>query len=168
MLTTVLGWSATQVTGVLLVAQLGVFAGFVATGTWGQSHGRRRALVARAGVSATVGLGVYGAVLSGRLTGMSLVVAVVAAEVLILAVWGVVTSYCTERFITAVRASGFGIGYSLALVPASFYVYYLAGLDALMPYRYTPLVLLAVGGLLAVAGALSGPETRDTDLADPG
>jgi hypothetical protein len=48
MLTTVLGWSATQVTGVLLVAQLGVFAGFVATGTWGQSHGRRRALVAGA------------------------------------------------------------------------------------------------------------------------
>jgi hypothetical protein len=86
-------------------------------------------------------------------------------QVLVLAVWGVVTSYCAERFVTAVRSSGFGIAYSFAVLPASFYVVYLGLLDNVMPHRYTQLVLLALGVTMTVAGALLGPETVRTDLS---
>jgi hypothetical protein len=38
------------------------------------------------------------------------------------------------------------------------------GLAKLMPYEYSPIVLLALGGLLLSVGALAGPETKDTDF----
>jgi len=33
-----------------------------------------------------------------------------------------------------------------------------------MPYAYTGLVILALGGLLLLVGALSGPETKHVDI----
>lgn len=38
------------------------------------------------------------------------------------------------------------------------------GLAKLMPYAYTPIVLLALGGFLLSLGALAGPETKDVDF----
>ncbi len=35
-----------------------------------------------------------------------------------------------------------------------------------MPFEYTVLVLLAVGSLLTVAGAVWGPETKDVDFSE--
>ena len=84
---------------------------------------------------------------------------VVLTQVLVLSVWGVVTSYCTSRFATAVRASGFGVAYSVGLIPASFFALYLAALSEVMPGRYAQLVLLAVGATLTVVAARSGPGT---------
>ena len=79
--------------------------------------------------------------------------------------WGIVTSYINERFPTGVRASGFGIGYSLAVVIPSLILFYLPAIAKLgIPYLYTPLVLMALGGLFQVLGALLGPETRDVDM----
>jgi hypothetical protein len=37
----------------------------------------------------------------------------------------------------------------------------LLGLKNFMPYAYTPIVLIVVGGLLTTLGALLGPETRN-------
>jgi hypothetical protein len=34
-----------------------------------------------------------------------------------------------------------------------------------MPYRYTPVVLLVLSGVLITVGALLGPESRDADLS---
>lgn len=34
-----------------------------------------------------------------------------------------------------------------------------------MPYRYTEIVLFALGGLLLMIGALSGPETRHVEIS---
>jgi hypothetical protein len=34
-----------------------------------------------------------------------------------------------------------------------------------MPFEFTPLVLLALGGVLLLIGAAIGPETKDVDLA---
>jgi hypothetical protein len=34
-----------------------------------------------------------------------------------------------------------------------------------MPYEYTEIVILAVGGLLLFLGALSGPETKHVELS---
>jgi len=38
------------------------------------------------------------------------------------------------------------------------------GLGALLPYAYTSIVLLALGGLFLSIGALAGQETKDADL----
>ena len=59
----------------------------------------------------------------------------------------------------------FGIGYSLAVVIPSLILFYLPAIAKLgIPYLYTPLVLMALGGLFQVLGALLGPETRDVDM----
>jgi hypothetical protein len=77
-----------------------------------------------------------------------------------------VTTYINERFHTSVRASGFGLGYSLAVVLPAFYAYYQAGLANIMPFEYTPLPLLVIGALLMVVGAAWGPETKDVDFSE--
>jgi hypothetical protein len=46
-----------------------------------------------------------------------------------------------------------------------FLTYYMLGLAKVMPYIYTPLVFMALGGLLQVVGALLGPETKDVEMA---
>lgn len=79
--------------------------------------------------------------------------------------WGIVTSYISERFSTGVRSSGYGVGYSLAVIIPSFFSFYLLGLAKLIPYAYTPLVLLGIAGLLQIIGAFIGPETRDVALS---
>jgi hypothetical protein len=38
------------------------------------------------------------------------------------------------------------------------------GLGMLMPYSYTPLVLLALGGLGLIIGVFAGQETKDVDF----
>jgi hypothetical protein len=37
-------------------------------------------------------------------------------------------------------------------------------LKAIMPYAYTPVVLIGLSGILIVLGGLMGPETRDVEL----
>jgi hypothetical protein len=78
--------------------------------------------------------------------------------------WGLTTTYINERFRTGVRASGFGLGYSLAVIPPAFYAFYQAGLASFMPFKYTPLPLLVIGALLMLVGAAWGPETKDVDF----
>jgi hypothetical protein len=87
---------------------------------------------------------------------------------LVVSCWGISTAYINERFQTGIRASAFGIGYSLAVVLPSLYAYYQAALAAFMPFEYTVLVLLVVGALLMVAGAAWGPETKDVDFSEEG
>ena len=81
--------------------------------------------------------------------------------VLVVAPGALSTVYINERFQTGVRASGFGLGYSLAIVLPAFYVFYQAGLAHFMPFNYTVLVLVIVGALLIFVGAAWGPETKD-------
>jgi hypothetical protein len=38
------------------------------------------------------------------------------------------------------------------------------GLGALMPHAYTPIVLLALGGLFLSVGARAGQETKDVNF----
>jgi MFS family permease len=166
LLTTELHRSPQWTTGVLLVAQVGVLVGFAVTGALSQRLGRRRTLVAGAGVSTTAGLGCYLLVLTGDRSAGVLAVLVVLTEVLVLSVWGVVTSYCNERFATCVRSSGFGVAYSLGVVPSSFYAVYMAALATVIPFHLTQLVLLVAGAALTVLGARLGPETVDVRLED--
>jgi hypothetical protein len=80
--------------------------------------------------------------------------------------WGLATTYINERFHTSVRASGFGLGYSLAVILPAFYAYNQAGLAHIMPFEYTPLPLLVIGALLIIGGAAWGPETKDVDFSE--
>ncbi|MGH3099218.1 MAG: hypothetical protein ACRDMV_24810 [Streptosporangiales bacterium] len=88
------------------------------------------------------------------------------ADLLVVSCFGVIATYLCERFPVSVRASGYGIGFSLAVVIPSFYAFFQAGLGEIMPFAYTPAALLVVGGALISVGAAIGPETRDVDMSD--
>jgi hypothetical protein len=84
--------------------------------------------------------------------------------VLVTSPWGVIVTYINERFVTDVRATGFGVGFSLSVIIPSFYAFYMNWLGALMPLHLTPVLLLSVGGLIGAIGALLGPETKNVDF----
>lgn len=78
---------------------------------------------------------------------------------------GTLPSYINERFPTRVRSSGWGIGYSLAVIIPGFFAAYQAGLSSFMPLSLTPVVLLAIAGVLIIGSVLASPETRGIDLS---
>jgi MFS family permease len=95
---------------------------------------------------------------------VSLIGLVALITVLSLPIWAVHTPYLAESFRTEIRSSGYGISYSLATIVPGFYSFYMLGLGNLMPYEFSPIVLLALGGLLLSLGALAGPETKHVDF----
>jgi hypothetical protein len=116
------------------------------------------------------GSGLYYLLVTHALGGGSTVGTVIitaAFYILIVSPWGIVSTYISERFPTHIRASGYGIGYSAAVVIPAFSGAYLLGLSSLMPYVFGPLVLLVIAGGLMITGALLGPETRDVDMHEP-
>jgi hypothetical protein len=84
--------------------------------------------------------------------------------ILVTAPWGVIITYINERFATDVRATGFGIGFSLSVVLPSFYAIYLNWLGRLVSPPTAPAALLLIGAVIATIGAALGPETRDVDF----
>ena len=161
------GLSSTSVTITLVIAFLAAAAGYVVAGVVSQRIGRRPFLMAIGAIMATVGTFLYYLLIST--TPDSLFVVIVLASViavLCISNWGLATVYINERFHTSVRASGFGLGYSLSVVIPAFYAFYQAGLSSFMPSQYTVLVLLVIGGILIVAGAAWGPETKDVDFSE--
>jgi MFS family permease len=158
--------SAVSVTWALLVANLVVFFTFAVAGALSEVVGRRRVLIGGAAVGGTGGLVGYYVVASGRASTAVTFGLVCLVHVLVLGAWGAAATYCNERFPTAVRSSGFGVGYSLSIVVSSFSALYMAGLGRLMPFEYTQLVLLAVGAALTGVGAWLGPETAGIELAN--
>ncbi len=85
-------------------------------------------------------------------------------SILVTSPWGVIVTYINERFITDVRATGFGIGFSLSVIIPSFYAFYMNWLGAVMLFELTPVFLLAVGAIIGTIGAAMGPETKDVDF----
>ncbi|GAA4884781.1 MFS transporter [Actinomycetospora straminea] len=159
------GLSNNQLTVALLVAYVCLVGSYIAAGVIGQRIGRRRFFVIAGVLIATVGVALMAVLVNGRGLPFGLVVLVVVAfSVVVTAPWGVVLPYITERFRTDVRASGFGLGFSVSVVIPSFYAFFLEGLGALMPYATAVLVLLALGGVLGAVGAAAGPETKDVDF----
>ncbi len=150
-----------------LVTHLLLFAAFILVGMLGQRIGRRAtlALIGLAGCTAGPAL-YYLLVKSGYQSATELIVLVALINLCATPVWAVVTSYINERFPTDVRASGYGLGYSAAMIIPAFTSLYMLGLSALgVPYAYTQIVFLALGGLLLLLGALWGPETKHVDIA---
>ena len=112
-----------------------------------------------------VGTFVYWTLLHFTPSALAAVLALSAAVVVLVnPCWAMITAYINERFHTGIRASGFGLGYSLAVIIPSFYAFYQSLLGHVMSETYTVLPLLVVGGLLITLGGAMGPETRDVDL----
>jgi Na+/melibiose symporter-like transporter len=159
---------ARGVTNGLLVSNIFLVAGYLSAAVLGQRFGRRLILIVSGVWTAVLGTLFYYLMLANAISGGTLLLTVVLYTValcLAISPWGIVTTYLNERFPTGVRASGYGIGYSLAAIIPSFFSFYLLGLAKLMPYVYTPLVLIVLAGLLQIIGAWLGPETRHVDLA---
>ncbi|HEX5421559.1 MAG TPA: hypothetical protein VFY39_16330 [Gammaproteobacteria bacterium] len=59
---------------------------------------------------------------------------------------------------------GFAVSYTAGLVIPGLYSFWLLGLSYLLPYQYTALVLVALGGVLVFVASWIGPETRDVAM----
>ena len=79
-------------------------------------------------------------------------------------IWAVITPYLTESFRTEIRSSGYGVSYSLATILPGLYSFYILSLAKLMPHKFSPIVLLALRGLMLSLGALAGPETKHVNF----
>lgn len=144
----------------LLLAPVDIVAAVIS-----QRIGRRRFLIWAATLMATLTTALY--VLLVRFAPDNTAWAIIASILIVFFVvgpWGVLPAYLNERFPTSVRASGYGIAYSLAVVAPSFYAFYQSGLSTFIPFNYTGAVLVFVGAVLILVAALSGPETKDLDL----
>jgi MFS family permease len=159
---------AKGVTQGLLVANIALAISYIIVALMGQAFGRRVMFILSGIWTAVLGtLFYYWMTLNASNHGSLLTTMALYTVALCLAIapWGLVTTYITERFVTGVRASGYGVGYSLAVIIPGFLTYYMLGLGKLMPYIYTPLVFMVLGGLLQLVGALLGPETKDVEMA---
>ncbi|MEP7105459.1 MAG: MFS transporter [Chloroflexota bacterium] len=169
LLTKSVGISSTQVTNMLLLANVALVGGYLLIGVVGQRIGRKPMLITMGALITVVSTTAYVVLLqTARPTGTLLQTTLLATVITVVTVsgWGLMSAYINERFRTAIRSSGFGIGYSLAVILPAFYGFAMLGLANFMPYKYTQIPLLALGGLLIVAGGLLGPETKHVDLGE--
>lgn len=157
------------VTLVLVVAYLVLIGANLGAGIASQRYGRRPSLMTMGILVATLGAALYFVLISrGSDLTLPALMALVAVIVCIVdSPFALSIAYINERFHVGERASGYGVSYSLSVVLPSFYAYYQLGLSTFMPFEYTVLVLLVVGGALIWLGAALGPETKDVDFAAP-
>ena len=94
-----------------------LFFSYIGSGLIAQSIGRRRFFVIVGPLIATVGAGLL--YVLANVDGLSLptIIALVCVlAVLVTSPWGVIVTYINERFVTDVRATGFGVGFSLSVI----------------------------------------------------
>lgn len=159
--------SGTSVSITLAIATAAAAISYIGGGVLSQRIGRRTFLMLVGFLNATAGVFFYYLLMRTTSTSASLVVIiliVMMVQILFQLAGALNTSYINERFRTSVRGSGFGLGYSLAIILPSLYAFYQTGLASFMPFEYTILPILALGGLLTVIGAAIGPETKDVDF----
>jgi MFS family permease len=148
-----------------IAAFLGI-SGYIGSGYLSDRIGRRRALLVGAVFSGIAGPIAILAITSGTLPnawalGAFYTLAIIGVGSIV----GVAPSYFNERFPTTVRSSGWGIGYSLALVIPAFSAVYIGGLQAALPDVNGGALLWAGGSVLVIIGLFLGPETRGLDLS---
>lgn len=167
LLESTVGLSGNEFTITLIVAYLVLAVSYVAAGTTSQRMGRRPFLIGMGAIMGVVGTFLYWLLISTTPSNLFVVIVLTTIVlVLVNSVWGLATTYINERFHTGVRSSGFGLGYSLAVILPAFYAFYQAGLGNFMPFEYTALPLLVIGALLIIVGATWGPETKDVDFSE--
>ncbi|GAA5119869.1 MFS transporter [Pseudonocardia adelaidensis] len=163
LLVQVLGQSATLGSVLEIVSSIVTIAMIVVLAEVSQRIGRRALLMRWALVMTVVVAAAFVLlVVAGRGGAPEWVLGVlyVVAKVVPSAPLGVILVYLNERFPASVRASGYGIGYMFGLILPGLYTVWLLALSALMPYEFTPVVLILFGGLLMFTAVRRGPETH--------
>jgi MFS family permease len=152
-------------TSTLLISYTALFFSYIASGMIGQRIGRRTFFVIVGPLIAVVGSAIlYYLIRTPDLSLATIMALICVLSILVTSPWGVIVTYINERFITDVRATGFGIGFSLSVIIPSFYAFYMNWLGAVMPFELTPVFLLAIGAIIGTIGAAMGPETKDVDF----
>lgn len=166
LLVTQMGVRGPSLTFVLVVAYVVLAVVYIIGGVVSQRVGRRTYLMVMSALSAIFGTWCYYLLINTGPGSFSTVLWLTTLTTcLVVAPGALSTVYINERFRTGVRASGFGLGYSLAIILPAFYVFYQSALTAFMPAKYTVLVLVVVGAALIFIGAAWGPETKDADFS---
>lgn len=158
------GLSSKQVTVTMLVLSVIAAASYPLFGQLSQKIGRRPFFIGYGLAVLVLGTGAY---LVAVTSGPHLATVIASGAVLGLfstGTYGAIAAYLTERFPSSIRATGYGVAYSTALVVPAFYAFYLRQLGQLMPSQVAPAVLLALGAALISLGGFLGPETRDLDM----
>lgn len=162
------GVTGPTLTIALVIAYVTLAVVYIIGGVISQRIGRRKYLMFSSFASAVFGTFFYYLLIGTSPDHLGIIVLLTTVTtVLVVAPGAVSTVYVNERFQTDVRASGFGLGYSLAIILPAFYVFYQTGLAAVMPSNYTVLALVMVGALFIFVGAAWGPETKDIDFNLP-
>lgn len=155
---------STFTTITIISGALGIL-GYIGSGALSDAIGRKRALIVGAVYALIAGPAAIMLIGSGTLHSVALIGLLYALAGLSLgAVAGIAPSYFNERFPTAVRSSGWGIGYSTAVVIPSFVAFYIAGIEQVLPAGSGGAVMWFVGCALVFVGLALGPETRGIDL----
>jgi len=158
--------SSKQVTLTMLVINATAALSYPFFGLLSQRIGRRRFYVGYGLAVAVLGAGSYSLLMvSGGGMGAVLGWAVMIG-LFTVGTFGPIAAYLTERFPASIRSTGYGVGYSLALIAPAFYQFYLQRFDGVMPAHLAPGVLLVLAGTLISLGGYLGPETKDVDMAD--
>jgi MFS family permease len=162
---TVLGVKSPDVnTGILIGAAISVPI-FPLMGILSQKFGRRPMIAILGLLNLLPASALYYVLVAGAYHDSTKLIGLIALIlVLTIPVWAVITPYLTESFRTEIRSSGYGVSYSLATILPGLYSFYMLGLAKFMPYEFSPIVLLALGGLMLSLGALAGPETKHVDF----
>jgi MFS family permease len=163
------GLSSTKVTVLLMIANVVLVGGYLLFGVIGQRIGRRPTMMLLGLLITVVSTSAYVLLVETAPHAALIQIGLLATLITVLTVsgWGLLSAYINERFHIAVRASGFGIGYSLAVILPAFYSFAMLWMASFMPYKYTQIPLLALGGLLILIGAAMGPETKDVNINEP-
>lgn len=140
---------------------------FVLVGVISQKIGRNRVLIIFGIIGLTLAPYLYYVLVnSGYKNTAELIVLVVVISALLVPIFGLLTSYITEMFHTSIRASGYGMGYSLAILIPSFTSFFMLDLARIMPFKDTGIAITAFGGLLILVGGILSPDTREVDFTE--
>ncbi len=158
--------SSEGVTLTMLVINASAAVSYPFFGLLSQRIGRRRFYIGYGLAVLVVGSGSYSLLMLsdgglGTALGWGVMIGVFTVGT-----FGPIAAYLTERFPASIRSTGYGVGYSLALIAPAFYQFYLQQFDGVMSAHMAPGVLIALAGALISLGGFLGPETKDVDMAD--
>jgi len=154
-----------EMTATLMLTYFVLFFSYIGSGMLGQKYGRRRFfIVVGPLISVAGGAILYLLTTTKNMPLWEIMTLVCVLAVLVTSPWGAIVTYINERFVTDVRATGFGVGFSLSVILPSFYAFYMSWLSSLMPLALTAVFLLVIGGIIGMVGAMMGPETKDVDF----
>ncbi|WP_010917418.1 MFS transporter [Thermoplasma volcanium] len=161
-------------TTVYTIGTAGAFFGAFGFGIASQKVGRRKLTLIWAIMTIIISVPMYYGLMRAAELGnvplavlMSIIIGIVTQGP-----WGIVPVYLSERFKTAVRASGVGFGYSSGIFIGgwfSIYVplmhnYLFKSIDTSTNIWFSTAVLLMIGAIIIFIGQWIGPETLGTRL----